>query len=231
MTLSRICEPELMLEADQVSAYAAADFSAGDGAMVERLAGRWQPGPGERVLDLGCGPGNITLLLAERWPGVPLVGVDGSPAMLAIAEQRRLGLGKRGEALVFHQALLPMEPAANARLRPPFAAVLSNSLLHHLHDPAVLWRSVKALAAPGAVVQVLDLCRPADGATLAALVARHGAAMPAVLRRDYANSLRAAFSIEEVEAQLARAGLDLQVQRIDEQHLEVWGRLPAMLTP
>jgi trans-aconitate 2-methyltransferase len=39
------------------------------------------------VFDLGCGPGNITRLLAERWPGAQVVGLDSSAAMLAKARQ------------------------------------------------------------------------------------------------------------------------------------------------
>jgi trans-aconitate 2-methyltransferase len=40
-----------------------------------------------RVVDLGCGPGNVTALLKRRWPGAEVTGVDGSGPMLAKARE------------------------------------------------------------------------------------------------------------------------------------------------
>lgn len=40
-----------------------------------------------RVVDLGCGPGNLTRILAERWPGADVVGVDSSPEMVVRARE------------------------------------------------------------------------------------------------------------------------------------------------
>jgi len=219
--MERTCEPELMDGEEQALAYAAADFAAGDQAMVERLLARFGADLGDRLLDLGCGPGNITFRLARACPGATVVGVDGAARMLRIAEERRRS-DPDGAAIRFEQVLLPCPTWPEA----PFSTVVSNSLLHHLHDPAVLWSSIRQLAAPGAVVQVLDLQRPADAATAAALVQERMADAPEVLRRDFHHSLHAAFTPAEVERQLAAAGLEqLRVAVVDPLHLEVWGRL------
>jgi 2-polyprenyl-3-methyl-5-hydroxy-6-metoxy-1,4-benzoquinol methylase len=104
--------------------------------------------------------------------------------------------------------------------------VLSNSLLHHLHDPAVPWGTIKSAAKPGATVLVMDLFRPPSEAAAAALVTAHAATAPEVLRRDFHNSLLAAFTPEEVEEQLGAAGLEqLRVERVSDRHLAVGGRI------
>ena len=53
--------------------------------LVARLAPAEPPA---RILDLGCGPGTVTTLLADRWPAAEIIGVDSSPEMLAEARAR-----------------------------------------------------------------------------------------------------------------------------------------------
>ena len=225
--MERIPEPELMLGSAQAAAYAAADFSASDGAVVARLLELFPEGLGPRLIDLGCGPGNISFLLADLQPAPPLVlGIDGSAPMLALAEEELRHRSSRepalAERLQFRLSCLP-DPA----LPGGFSAVVCNSLLHHLHEPAVLWRALGQLAAPGARIYVKDLRRPADAEAAQALLRRHAAQAPPVLQRDYLASLHAAFTPEEVEQQLQAAGLAplLQVAPVDDRYLEVWGRL------
>ena len=72
-----------------------------------------------RVVDLGCGPGNSTRLLVERWPGADVTGVDKSAEMLAAArnEPDLASVWSRGSALLPFLALLAPEerPAFEAR--------------------------------------------------------------------------------------------------------------------
>jgi len=230
--MQRIPEPELMDGEEQALAYAEADFSATDRTLVEAilacLGERGQPP--RRLVDLGCGPGNISFPLAEALSAVPVLAIDGAAAMLELGLRRQRSEPWRWPLLHFHQACLPLAAAAlqglPAAFRPPFDLLVSNSVLHHLHDPAVLWRSLRQLGAPGSLVVVRDLRRPDSTAALEALVERDVSDCPAVLQRDYRASLQAAFRAEEVEAQLRSAGLGgLQVQLVEDRYLDVIGRL------
>jgi SAM-dependent methyltransferase len=137
-----------------------------------------------------------------------------------------LGCPGLADRLRFAQVLLGPETLPYGG----FTAVVSNSLLHHLHDPQSLWRHLRPLAAPGAAIYIKDLRRPATPEAALALQQMHLAAAPPVLQRDYLASLHAAFEPAEVEAQLRSAGLPvgdggLQVSALGDRYLEVWGRL------
>ncbi|WP_243056548.1 methyltransferase domain-containing protein [Nocardioides sp. SR21] len=54
------------------------------------LISRIDAGGPRSVVDLGCGPGNLTSLLADRWPGAAVVGLDSSPDMIAAATDARI---------------------------------------------------------------------------------------------------------------------------------------------
>jgi SAM-dependent methyltransferase len=259
--MERIVEPELMDDPLQARAYAEADFDRSDQAFTERfLALLGQPFPrppalgsspgnvpgwGARagIVDLGCGPGNISFRLAAALPQARVLGIDGAASMVALASEHQQRHPGVWPLLRFQQLKLPLNGAAAAGVDPvaalggPFAAVVSNSLLHHLHDPQVLWQAVGQLAAPGATIYIKDLRRPASAAAADALTERHAAGAPAVLRRDFRASLAAAFTAVEVEAQLAYAARlwgaagahtttwpAFTVAAVEDRYLEIHGR-------
>jgi len=219
--MRRVLEPELMDDEAQARAYAEADFEEPNARFAAMCAGFIGELPaGAAVLDLGCGPGDITLRIASANPAVEVHGVDGSAAMLALGEAALAA--HPGLRVSFIAGLVPDAELPRAR----YQAVVSNSLLHHLHDPAGLWRMIRARGVAGAPVLVMDLKRPASEEAAQALVDQYAAGEPEVLQRDFYNSLLAAFEPEEVRDQLAAAGLGhLVVEETSDRHLVVRGRL------
>ncbi len=218
--MQRVPEPELMDAPAQARAYAEADFSEPNALFVERALSHLDTTGSGRLLDLGCGPGDICLRFARSLPDWHITGLDAGPNMLALANDalKATGLGARVE---FVLSQLPAHPFPHR-----FDAVVSNSLLHHLPDPMILWEAVVELAAPGAFVQIMDLHRPPDHGTADALVREHAAGEPEILRQDFYNSLLAAWTVEEVAEQLKQAGLDgLSLSRPSDRHWLLQGQV------
>jgi SAM-dependent methyltransferase len=223
--MERVPEPELMLDAAQARAYAAADFAAPHQRCIELLLEKQVQLPAAgRAVDLGCGPGDVTLRLARALPGWSIDALDGSPAMLALAREACTRAGVQARVSCCAVVLPHGRPP-----HPPYDLLFSNSLLHHLASPMVLWSALAGWGRAGAGVFVMDLLRPRDETAVRRLVGRYAAGEPPVLRRDFDASLRAAYRPAEVREQLRQAGLaDLQVEVVSDRHFIVWGRLGPM---
>lgn len=222
--MERVVEPELMDDDAQARAYADADFATAHERFAElfaaSLASSGAPAAGP-ALDLGCGPGDVMVRVARRCPALHIHGIDGSAAMLRLGEERIHREELQHRVRLVH-ALLPRD----APPLPQYAVLLSNSLLHHLHQPEVLWDSVRRYGAPRAHVFVMDLMRPASEREVDRLVAEHTVGAPDVLRHDFRASLHAAFTPHEVRSQLEAAGLHgLAVDVVSDRHLTVSGTL------
>lgn len=220
--MERTPEPELMNDIAQAEAYAHADFESAHASFIQFFRDRF---PDENItghaLDLGCGPADISIRFARAYPRCRVHGVDGAAAMLVFGRQRleREGLQARVQLV---EAYLPEESLPLEQ----YDAVISNSLLHHLRDPAVLWQTLRQYAKPGAPLFMMDLMRPASREAARALVAEYAAGEPAILRHDFLHSLLAAYRVDEVVAQLRDAGLaSLTVKAVSDRHLLVHGRL------
>jgi len=224
--LARTMEPELMLDADQAEAYAKADFSEPHQRYVELCRDHFGAAEVDGwVLDLGCGPGDVTFRFARAFPKARMVGVDGSGAMLEWARKTAKADPSLSSRVQFVEGYLPRAAVPEHN----YSAIISNSLLHHLPEPMVLWEIVCRYGRPGTQVCIMDLRRPATEDAARSLMTRHCGGEPEVLRMDFYNSLLAAFTPDEVRQQLERAGLGaFTVESSSDRHLLICGKLQAL---
>ena len=229
--MQRSPEPELMNAPDQVIAYSDADFSCGDHSVIERLSQLMEQAlpvlpEAALILDLGCGPGNISERLAVRWPLSNVIGLDGASSMIGMANQRLSDVCPAIKNLSYLLVDLSQCCLGDIHQIHGASVIVSNSLLHHLHNPQMLWRSVKQLAEPNALILHRDLRRPSNEQEVDALCAHYVSHAPTVLQRDFRASLFAAFTTDEVRDQLDQAGLGhFTVTEIGDRYLEVCGQM------
>ena len=218
---SRIPEPQLMEEAEQAKAYAEADFRQPHNMFVRAFRERFGPAASGVFLDLGCGTADISCRFARAFPETTIHGIDGSAAMLGFA---RKALTERGlsRRITLFQRIIPV-----SRLpRRDYHGIIVNSLLHHLPDPLVLWQAIKQAARENAPVFVMDLLRPETREDAVKIVETYSGKEPEILKRDFFNSLLAAYRPEEVLIQLRGEGLDyLNMETVSDRHFIVWGRI------
>jgi ubiquinone/menaquinone biosynthesis C-methylase UbiE len=221
--MQRIPEPELMDDPEQALAYSQADFRASHGARVQIFKSLYPQlnlaGP---VLDLGCGSGDVLFRFARSYPGSHFYGLDGSHPMLELAQQAIDAEPELKSRVQLLSGIIPQGPIPPQ----PWQLIMSHSLLHQLHQPMVLWETIKQHSRPGCAVFVADLRRPPSELEARRLVSVTSKDEPQILQRDFYNSLCAAFEPDEVRSQLAQAGLSkLAVTLHDPFHMTVHGYL------
>lgn len=217
--MDRILEPEVMNDELQAIAYAKADFSSSNQMFVDGLIETYGARLGT-VLDLGCGPGDIPIRLARAKSSVYVIAVDASEVMVSLAHEAAETTNLLQRVRVVRGRIPGLRLRAGG-----FDAIVSKDLLHHLPDPMVLWEEVKRLGRPGAVVYVMDLFRPESEGAARRIVETVSANEHEILKRDFYNSLLAAFTPDEVRDQLRQAGLNLEVDVVSERHMRIRGLL------
>jgi SAM-dependent methyltransferase len=211
--LERVPEPEVMEESSEVEAYASAAAQAYleriDRTFVTHVA-RLFPSGDPRLLrgvalDVGCGPGQIPIMMAQRWPGLRITGLDAAPAMIG---QARKEAARAGVAISFQEfrlgphgeARLPFDDAA-------FDLVTSNSVLHHVSDSVALLDEIARVAKPQGAVLIRDLRRPSAPA-YRLHVRWFGRKYSGEMHRLYEASVRAAYTAGELHDLLTESRLN-----------------------
>jgi len=128
-----------------------------DQSWRRRLVAAVPPTIRDRVLDLATGTGDVAMLLAARFPAATVIGLDPSPAMLAIAQAKaqRAGLGERASFALGDAQSLPF-PARS------FDAVTIAFGIRNVIDRGAGLREMARVTRTGGRVAILELSEP-DG--------------------------------------------------------------------
>src|SRR5690606_21893055 len=123
------------------------------GELTEHVLGLAGLEPGMRVLDVGCGPGDVSFLAARLvGPAGVVIGVDRAEPAIAAA---RAGADAAG----LNNVHFLVADAAEVSLDAPVDAVIGRLILMHLPDPAAVLAHLRTLLVPGGllVFQEMDL--------------------------------------------------------------------------
>ena len=222
--LERVLEPEVMDTAEEARDYDSMDHAAVNTRFCDdllefatfggkRALGSIVP---PRVVDFGTGTALIPIALAGRASGFTIVGIDLSEHMLMLgrANVSRAGLDAR-------VSLARVDAKGTAYEDVAFGATISNSIIHHIPEPALCFAEMWRVTAKGGLVFARDLHRPGDHAEVDRLVALYAGGEPRGeppadptrvasfenQRALFRASLCAALTVGEVVAMLAPFGV------------------------
>jgi len=166
------------------------------------------------VLDIGTGPADIAILLAQRAPGLRILAIDLGEHMLATARRNVLDA-----ELLDRIEIRRADAKATGLPAASFDMVISNSLVHHIPEPGALFAEVARVATPSAGLFIKDLHRPETELELQQLVETYASGCTEYQRRTFRDSLHAGLTLSEVAALCARLNFPgLEIHRPSDRH-------------
>ena len=199
--MDRILEPEVMDTWVETTAYDAMDFVGVNTAFAEDAIAL-DP-HAVKILDAGTGTARIPILMCQRRPQYLFTAVDLAKSMLTVGQQNveAAGLAQR----------IRLEQVDSKRMAYPnleFDMLISNSLVHHLPDPASFFGEVKRLVRPGGAILIRDLIRPESDELVNSLVDSLDADYDLKQQQLFRESLQAGLTLAEVQAAIDLVGLE-----------------------
>ncbi len=202
--LPRVLEPEVMDTPEEAQAYDSMDHTEVNRLFVDDLlqaAQRFGVSLVDVVLDVGTGTAQIPVELCSRDSSYRVLGIDLASAMLDLGMNNVDAAGLR-EQIQLQQVDAKQLPFPDDA----FICVMSNSIVHHIPEPAVVLREMWRVVRPGGMVFVRDLMRPPDERTLNHLVTAYAAEADEQQQAMFRASLHAALTVSEVQQIVSQLG-------------------------
>ena len=212
--MKRVPEPDLMEKEEQAYAYANADFSNSNELFLENLFEFCTITDETKILDVGCGDGEIPIEIYKKTKSKITV-LDGSSAMLDEFSK------KMSANNIDNIKIIQRRYEDTYLTEKSFDILISNSVLHHVKSPKLFWEKSFNLVRQHGHIVLMDLFRPSNEHELLSVLDKYGGNNP-VLLNDFENSLRAAYTLNEVEGQLSSfSNISSSVKAISDRHFFV----------
>ena len=198
--MQRIVEPELMTTEEQVSAYDTATPRQFAIKEIIELYKKYTNFTEGTIVDLGCGTADYLVTLQQEFPKLNITGYDGSQPMIDVALKNISGTDIKVICSTFDTITTTADCA------------ISTNTLHHVHEPLMFWKTITNISNK---IFVLDLVRPENITIAQTIVETMAPHEPTIFKKDFLNSLRAAFTKEELEEQVKNLGLTVAIEGSD----------------
>jgi ubiquinone/menaquinone biosynthesis C-methylase UbiE len=155
-------------------------------------------------------------------PQADVIAIDAAQHMLAVAQVnvQQDGFERRIQLQFCDAKRMPFAAGS-------FAAVVSNSIVHHIPEPHGVLAEMARVTAPGGTIFVRDLMRPDNDAMVQHLVATYAGDANAHQQKMFEESLRAALTLDEIRALVRELGFDPETVRQNSDRHWTWCAVAA----
>lgn len=211
--LNRILEAEVMDTEADAADYDAMDFTAVNQLFATDCLFHFDSSI-KKIIDIGTGTARIPIEIAKQSSQVHITAVDLSQSMLKVG-QKNVTAAKMDDRIHLQLVDAKGMPFADGS----FDAVVSNSIVHHIPNPASFFREAIRLARPAGVIFIRDLFRPANRSKLDELVQTYAGNDTPHQRQLFYDSLHAALTVDEVRDIVKTFGFESNtVQATSDRH-------------
>ena len=216
MSLKRVLEPEVMDSSEEAEDYNAMDHSHVNQVFVQDLLAFVEAHgkPLGDVLDLGTGTALIPIELCQREANCRVMAIDMAIHMLELARYNIEAAG-----LIERVQLAQVDAKQMSFSDGMFSTLMSNSIIHHIPEPADCVSEMVRVTGDGGVLFIRDLLRPDSDQEVAQLVETYAGQENAHSQQMFDDSLRAALSLDEIRELVVQNGFPAEaVQATTDRH-------------